>query len=93
MQMKYFLRLNTLGDCPELPIDSERFLLLKNARRILSEAFSIEEEYEMIIYNYIELEKKSINTSISNMVRNYRGYFDSFDARLAYLKKAEPKKQ
>jgi hypothetical protein len=83
MQMKYFLRFNTLGDCPELPIDSERFLLLKNARRILSEAFSIEEEYEMIIYNYIELEKKSINTSISNMVRNYRGYFDSFDARLA----------
>lgn len=81
--MEYFLRLGTLGACPTLNIDSERFSLLKSSRHILSEALAIEEEYEMVISNYIDLEKESISVSISHMTRNYRGYVDSFDVRLA----------
>jgi hypothetical protein len=81
--MEYFLRLGTLGECPTLTIDSERFSLLKSSRHILSEALAIEEEYEMVISNYIDLEKESMSVSISYMTRNYRGYVDSFDARLA----------
>ena len=81
--MEYFLRLGTLGECPTVTIDSERFSLLKSSRHILSEALAIEEEYEMVISNYIDLEKESISVSISYMTRNYRGYVDSFDARLA----------
>jgi len=81
--MEYFLILSTLGECPTLTIDSDRFLLLKASKRILAEALAVEEEYEMVIYNYIDLEKESINVSISHMVRNYRGYVDSFDVRLA----------
>jgi len=81
--MEYFLRLGTLGVCPTLTIDSERFSLLKSSRHILSEALAIEEEYEMVISNYIDLEKESISVSISHMTRSYRGYVDSFDVRLA----------
>lgn len=81
--MEYFLRLGTLGACPTLNIDSERFSLLKSSRHILSEALAIKEEYEMVISNYIDLEKESISVSISHMTRNYRGYVDSFDVRLA----------
>ncbi len=77
------MRLNALGDCPKLTIGSQRFSLLKASRDILAEALQLEEEYEMMISNYIDLEKESTNASISYMVRNYRGYIDSFDARLA----------
>jgi len=85
--MEYFLRLGTLGVCPTLTIDSERFSLLKSSRHILSEALAIEEEYEMVISNYINLEKESISVSISHMTRSYRGYVDSFDVRLALNKR------
>jgi hypothetical protein len=79
--MKYFLR--TLGESPELLIDNEKYSLLRESKRILGEAFKIEEEYEMVVLNYIDLEKEAINFSISYMVRTYRGYIDHFDARIA----------
>jgi len=85
--MEYFLRLGVLGECSTLTIDSERFLLLKSSRHILSKALAIEEEYEMVISNYIDLEKEAINVSISYMTRNYRGYVDSFNVRLALNKR------
>lgn len=85
--MEYFLRLSTLGHHPTLTIDSQRFSLLKASRDILAEALDVEEEYEMMISNYIDLEKESLNISISYMVRNYGGYVDSFDARLALNKR------
>ncbi len=80
--MEYFLRLGTGGDPPILSIDSQEFSCLKASKAILTEALAIEEEYEMVVSNYIDLEKESLNVSISYMVRNYRGYIDSFDARL-----------
>jgi hypothetical protein len=81
--MEYFLRLNTLADCPKLPIDIQRFSHLKASRCILAEALELEEEYEMMISNYIDLEKESLNASISYMVRTPSMYADFFDARLA----------
>ena len=80
--MQYFLRLGVLGECPIITIDSERFLLLKSSRRILPEALAVEEEYEMVISNYIDLEKESLNMAIFYMTRNYQGYPDSFSFRL-----------
>ncbi len=78
--MEYFLSPGVHGKYQSLTIDSDRFLLLKSSRHILSEALAIEEEYEMVISNYIDLEKEAINVSISHMTR-YRGYVDSFDVR------------
>jgi len=81
--MQYFLRFALDEDSPTLPIDSHRFSLLRASRAILSEALEFEEEYEMMISNYIDLEKESLNASISYMVRTHRGPADFFDARLA----------
>lgn len=81
--MEYFLRPSTSGDFPTLTIDSQRFSLLKASRDILADALEIEEEYEMIISNYIDLEKESLNSSISYMVRTPLAYVDTFDAWLA----------
>lgn len=66
-----------------LTIDSQRFSLLKTSTNILAEALQIEEEYEMVISNYIDLEKETLNTSISYMVRTPLANLDTFEARLA----------
>lgn len=81
--MQYFLRLPHAEDSPTLPIDNQRFSLLKASRTILSEALEFEEEYEMMISNYIDLEKESLNALISYGVLTHRGHADFFDARLA----------
>jgi len=81
--MQYFLTFALDTDYPTLPIDSQRFSRLKASRSILAEALEVEEEYEMMISNYIDLEKESLNASISYMVRTPRMYAEFFDARLA----------
>jgi len=81
--MQYFLRLTLDADSPTLPIDRQRFSLLKASKAILAEALEFEGEYEMMISNYIDLEKESLNATISYGVLNHRGVADFFDARLA----------
>jgi len=66
-----------------LEIDQARFEELKASRPILTHALAIEEKYEIIISNFLELEKESTNASISEMVRNHIEYRDFFDVRLA----------
>jgi len=81
--MQYFLGLPLDQDSPTIPIDHQRFSLLKSSKVILVEALEFEEEYEMMISNYIDLEKDSLNATISYGVLNHRGHADFFDARLA----------
>jgi len=66
-----------------LEIDQERFSQLKKSRSVLLHALAIEEKYEIIISNFLELERESTNASISEMVRNQIEYKDFFDVRLA----------
>lgn len=81
--MQYFLRLPLAEDSPTLPIDNHRFSLLKKSKTILAEFLEFEEEYEMMISNYIDLEKESFNASLSYGILTHRGLADFFDARLA----------
>jgi len=82
MSNKYLLRIAALGRFPELEIDQARFEELKTSRPILLHALAIEEKYEIIVSNFLELERKAINASVSEMVRNHIEYKDFFDVRL-----------
>ena len=81
--MEYFLKIKALGQFPKLEIDETKFLELKSAKSILSNALDIEEKYEILISNYFELEKEVINLSVVNMVRGLTGYEDFFEIMLA----------
>ena len=72
-----------LGRFPELEIDQTRFEEIKASRPILLHALAIEEKYEIIISNFLELEREAINASVSEMVRNHIEYKDFFGVRLA----------
>ncbi len=83
MSNRYIFRIGALGQFPELEIDHVRFEKLKSSRAILSHALAIEEKYEILISNYLELEREATNASVSEMVRNHIEYSDFFDIRLA----------
>lgn len=83
MSYRYILRIAALGQFPELEIDTDRYERLKVSRPILSHALAIEEKYEIIISNFLELERDAINASVSEMARNHIEYKDFFDVRLA----------
>ncbi|OMG67432.1 hypothetical protein AUR61_003685 [Stutzerimonas balearica] len=83
MSQQYFLKIAALGQYPKIEIDQARFELLKAARPVLTHALAIEEKYEIIISNYLELEREAANASVSDMVRNQMGYKDFFDVRMS----------
>lgn len=82
LDMRYLLTLATGGSPPEINITGDRFFRLKSAKAILTQALAVEEKYEMVISNFLDLEKESNNIALSNMVRNHHEYLDSFDFRL-----------
>lgn len=63
-----------LGKPPEIEIDSERYSALRNARNLLISALAIEEKYDLLFSNYLELEKECLNYATECMVQGSLGY-------------------
>lgn len=80
--MKYKLRIFALHQNPECLIDENRYILLKSSGVILNEALAIENLYEIIITNYIDLEKECINALVSEMLIGTIDYQDFFNLKL-----------
>lgn len=80
--MKYLLKILTLGDNPELIIDEAKFIKLKKAKECLNEILAFEEKYELLLSNYIELEKECLLISTENMINQEIGYKNFFDIKL-----------
>ena len=81
--MRYVLRKAVLGKVPEIEITEEKYLAIRDAREVLTNALAIEEKYEILICNYLEVEKQILNDTAHCMVRNHTDYSDFFDVRLA----------
>ena len=81
--MKYFLRKDVLDDVPDIEISEEQYKIYKKSKVILDNCLDIEEKYEILISNYLELEKNILCANANFMVRNHIDYSDSFDLRLA----------
>lgn len=79
--MKYILRKAVLDAVPEVEISAHEFATLKAARSVLSNAFAIEEKYEIVISNFLDLEKQLLEVAATNVVRNTRSYAEFFETR------------
>lgn len=75
IQKQHYLKIN------EVEISQNQFEELKQARSILLLAQTIEEIYEIVISNYVELEKDLLSKSIEFIVRQHFMYSDSFEDR------------
>ena len=66
---------------PEVEISAQDFSGLKAARVVLSNAFAIEEKYEIVISNFLDLEKQLLDVAATNAVRDTNTYAEFFETR------------
>jgi hypothetical protein len=79
--MSSYLRQNVIGRVPELTISNEQFEAVADARAILTSAFAIEESYDLLIGNYVEVEQELLAATAINAVRDLHEYHDFFELR------------
>ncbi len=86
MHMKYIIQEWTLNSYTEnkIEIDQPKFDELRHAQKSLSVALAIEENYELLISNYLDLEKECLNVAADYMVRTSTEYTDLFDIKLVF---------
>lgn len=71
----------TLGGHHEVDITRDKFNTLLNSTEILKASMAIEEKYELVISNFLELEKDCLAVSAEYMIRCGQGYSSFFDIR------------
>jgi len=81
--VKYVLRKADLSDELEIEISKESYAAYKESRTILSNCLAIEENYEVLILTYLDLERQIFDATASHMVRGFIDPLDAFDVRLA----------
>jgi len=79
--IKYTLRKMVLSSNFELDINESDYLLLNSSKDCLLGAFSLEEKYDLLISNFLELEKECLNITCEQMINNHDGYSDMFDIK------------
>lgn len=77
--MDYYLQPAFLSAPSPLGIARDEYHALIDARLILNAVFSFEENYDLLIGNYLELENSVLSLSASTMVRQNREYGDMFE--------------
>lgn len=81
--MRYVLRQRVIGPHVQITMDAMAYERYQAARRVLSAAFAIEENYEILISNYQEFETTLLESAAFSMLRDHVGYGDFFDTRIA----------
>ncbi|ELA8177040.1 hypothetical protein Q9Y03_004976 [Vibrio harveyi] len=82
--MQFKLKTWALGSFPEIEISNEQFQSLYQSAEVLKAAMAIEEKYELVISNFLDLEKDSLAVSSDYMVRRSNNYSEFFDIRSTF---------
>lgn len=65
---QYYLKVAAIGPFPKLPISEEDYIALSDAKHTLSIALRIEEKFDLVLANFLDLEKKILTTTAEYMV-------------------------
>ena len=79
---RFVITQDMIGKRVEIDIDDVKFCELYEAKETLSAAFSLEEKYELLLMNFLELEKEVLGNSAEYSLFDQREYSDFFDIRL-----------
>lgn len=66
---------------PEIEITAKEYAVFENARNVLTNALAIEQKYEIVITNYLALEKEILDATAVAMVRESLDYSDVFEVQ------------
>lgn len=72
--MEYLIQVWAIGRAAPKKICKDKFMALKNAKRALNNAIAIEEKYEILCQNYLELEKEVMSCATDYMVEGWPSY-------------------
>ena len=86
--MNPYLQPALLSPPPPLEITEAEFLSLKRSRPILNSAFSLEENYDLLIGNYLELENSALSLTATSMARQLYDYHEVFELRAEMNRRA-----
>jgi len=86
--MKPYLQLDLLSPPPPLEITEAEFLSLKHSRLILNAAFTFEENYDLLVGNYLEFENSALSLTTSAMARQLNEYHEVFELRAELNRRA-----
>jgi len=79
--MKPFLQPALLAPPPALEIGDAEYLELKRAKPILGAAFSFEENYDLLVGNYLEFENSALSITATSIARRRHDYQDLFELK------------
>lgn len=82
-QRTYSLHVLILDRNPELSISEEEFEKFKQAKICLNSALALEENYDLLLSNYRELELEAISAAVTSMTSMSLEYEDFFEVRTA----------
>ncbi|MCD9463030.1 hypothetical protein CJF25_08520 [Photobacterium phosphoreum] len=77
----FFVKQMILGPTVALRIDESEFEKLKLSREILLSAKAIEEKYDLLISNFLELEKEILSQLAEHMIFSQFSYQDMYNLR------------
>jgi hypothetical protein len=84
----YYLQSAVLGPPRPLRLTKKEFEGLVDARQKLIAGFPIEENFDLLIGNYLELEQTSLFLAASDMVRHRASYQEFFEVRAELNRRA-----
>ena len=78
--MRYIIRSCYIENTHEETISPELFHLIKRCRRVLTAALEIEEIFDNLVSNYLEIESKCFALTAGSLVRRVVGYREANEA-------------
>jgi hypothetical protein len=86
--MKYYLQPALLAPPPPLEISQQEYDFLRNSREVLEAAFGIEENFDLLVGNYLELEHAALAIATSAVARHLSEYQEMFELRAEMNRRA-----
>ncbi|QEY73064.1 hypothetical protein [Pseudomonas denitrificans (nom. rej.)] len=68
MQGKHYLKVAALGRYPELEITKDEYNSILKARATLTAALDVEEKYDLVLGNFLDLEKDLLNLTVEKII-------------------------
>jgi hypothetical protein len=85
--MTYVLRLAVINRVPEVPITEEQAMDARRAHRALNAAFALEETYDLLVSNFLELDQESLCDAARYFVQESRNYEEFFEERARAIRR------
>lgn len=79
--MEYFLQPAILAPTKPMEILEDEYHLLVKSKEVLNAAFSLEENFDLLLGNYIEMENSALSFATVHMVRHLHAYHEMFETR------------